>query len=81
MRHALLERVDDDVRQLAVHPVGAADAIAELEAYARPPPFAYRSDGDYGRVSRPARIAETVATVADALCAGSPACPFSVSAA
>ena len=33
MRHALLERVDDDVRQLAVHPVGAADAIADLEAH------------------------------------------------
>ena len=33
MCHALLERVDDDVRQLAVHPVGAADAIADLEAH------------------------------------------------
>src|SRR5436190_8483130 len=33
MRHALLERVDDDVRQLAVHPVGAADTIANLEAH------------------------------------------------
>jgi hypothetical protein len=33
MRDAILERVDDDVRQLAVHPVGAADAIADLEAH------------------------------------------------
>src|SRR4051794_35372443 len=33
MRDALVERVDDDVRQLAVHPVGAADAIADLEAH------------------------------------------------
>ena len=33
MRHALLERIDDDVRELAVHPVGAADAIANLEAH------------------------------------------------
>ena len=33
MRHALLKRVDHDVRQLAVHPVGAADAIADLEAH------------------------------------------------
>ena len=35
MRHALLERVDDDVRQLAVDPVGAADAIADLEVDVR----------------------------------------------
>ena len=33
MRHALLERVDDHVRQLAVHAVSAADAIADLEAH------------------------------------------------
>jgi hypothetical protein len=33
MRHALLERVDDDVRQLAVPSVGAVDTIADLEAH------------------------------------------------
>ena len=33
MRHALLERVDDDVRELAVHPVGAVDAFADLKAH------------------------------------------------
>src|SRR5262245_24086948 len=33
MRHALLERVDDDVRQLAEYAVSAADAIADLEAH------------------------------------------------
>ena len=37
MRHALLERVDNDVRQLAVRPVGAADAIADLESHLKSP--------------------------------------------
>jgi len=37
MRHPLLERVDDDVRQLAVRPVGAADAITQLEAHVQSP--------------------------------------------
>ena len=36
MRYALLERIDDDVRQFTVHPVGAADAIADLEAQVIP---------------------------------------------
>ena len=51
MGHALLERVDDDVRQLAVGPVGAADAIADLEAHLRSPLHADVSSGVYGRVS------------------------------
>ena len=52
MRHALLERVDDDIPQLAVRPVGAADAIADLEAHSRSPLHADGSSGVYGRASR-----------------------------
>jgi hypothetical protein len=33
MRHALLERVDDDVREFAVYPVGAADVFTDLKAH------------------------------------------------
>ena len=53
MRHVLLERVDDDIRQLAVRPVGAADAIADLEAHLKSPLNAVGSGGVYGRVSSP----------------------------
>src|SRR5262245_41792480 len=48
MRHAPLERVDDDVRQLAEYPVGAPDAIADLEAHGSPLSRPTGSSGVYG---------------------------------
>ena len=60
MRHALLERVDDDVRQLAVHPVGAADAIADLEAHVSllfTPTGRAESTGGHASRGEPRRVA------------------------